>query len=74
MGFFRQDDKKIKINAIGTNRGREKIKINKYPPYGILWEGMTSDVGGIKGGVQKIDLRFYKLIPNASISHYDPTC
>ncbi len=37
----------------------KKIKINKYPPYGILWEGMTLDVGGIKGEVKKVDLRFY---------------
>jgi hypothetical protein len=37
----------------------KKIKINKYPPYGILWEGMTLDVGGIKGGVRKVDLRVY---------------
>jgi hypothetical protein len=37
----------------------KNIKFNKYSPYGILWEGMTSDVGGIKGGVRKVDLRFY---------------
>jgi hypothetical protein len=40
----------------------KKTKINEYPPYAIQWEKggmMTSDVGGIKKRVRKVDPGFY---------------
>ncbi len=72
--FLDKMTKRSKYTLSKLTEEEKKNKINKYPPYGILWEGMTSDVGGIKGGVRKVDLRFYKWIPNASINHYNPTC
>jgi hypothetical protein len=51
--------KRNKYTLSELSKGEKKIKINKYPPYAIQWEGMTADVGGSKNGVRKIDQRFY---------------
>jgi hypothetical protein len=74
MGFLEEMTKRSKYTLSELTEEEKKIKINKYPPYRILWKGMTSDVGGIEGGVRKVDLRFYKWIPNASINCYEHTC
>ncbi len=66
--------KRSKYTLSELSEEEKKTKINKYPPYEIQWEGMTSDVGGIKKGVRKVDPHFYKWIPNAPIGHYDLTC
>jgi hypothetical protein len=57
--FLDEMTKRSKYMLLELTEEEKKIKINKYPPYGILWEGMTLDVGGIKGGVRKVDLCFY---------------
>jgi hypothetical protein len=57
--FLDEMTKRSKYTLSELTEEEKKIKINIYPPYGILWEGMTSDVGGNKGGVRKVDLRFY---------------
>jgi hypothetical protein len=57
--FLDEMTKRSKYMLSELTEEEKKIKINKYPPYGILWEGMTLDVGGIKGGVRKFDLHFY---------------
>ncbi len=49
--FLDKMTKRSKCTLLELKEEEKKIKINKYPPYRILWEGMTSDVGGIKGGV-----------------------
>jgi hypothetical protein len=36
-----------------------KKRINKYPPYAIQWEGMTTDVGLIIKSVRRVDGRHY---------------
>jgi hypothetical protein len=57
--FLDKMTKRSKYTLSELTEEERKIKITNYPPYGILWEGMTLDVGGIKGGVRKVDLRFY---------------
>jgi hypothetical protein len=57
--FSDEMTKRSKYMLSELTEEEKKIKINKYPLYGILWEGMTSDVGGIKGGDRKVDLHFY---------------
>jgi len=42
------------------SKGQQKMKPTKFPPYGIHWENLTSDVGPIeKGGLRCIDVRHY---------------
>jgi hypothetical protein len=55
-------DKMTKISEyylLNLSEEEKKVKIHKYPPYAIQWEGMTSGVGDIKGGVRKVDPCFY---------------
>ncbi len=51
--------KRSKYTLSELSEEEKKTKINEYPPYAFQWEGMTSDVGGIKKGVRKVDPRFY---------------
>jgi hypothetical protein len=65
--FLNGMTKRSKYTLSELTEEEKKIKINKYPPYGNLWEGMTLDVGGIKGGVRKVDLHFfnaYQILPS----------
>ncbi len=57
--FLDEMTKRSKYTLSELTEEEKKIKINNDPPYGILWEGMTLDVGGIKGGVRKVDLHSY---------------
>ncbi len=41
-----------------SEKDRE-TRINKYPPYAIQWEGMTTDVGLIIKSVRRVDGRHY---------------
>ncbi len=57
--FLDEMTKISEYNLSNLSEEEKKVKINKYPPYAIQWEGMMSDVGDIKGGVRKVDPRFY---------------
>ncbi len=57
--FLDEMAKRLKYYLLDLTEEKKKVKINKYPPYAIQWEGMTSDVSDCKGGVRKVDLRFY---------------
>jgi hypothetical protein len=58
QNFLDKMTTRSKYNLLDLTEGEKKVKINKYPPYAIQWEGMTSDVGDCKGGFRKVDPRF----------------
>jgi hypothetical protein len=47
--------KRSDYNLSRLSKDEKKVKMNKYPPYGIIWESMMSDVGDIKGGIRQVD-------------------
>ncbi len=50
--FLDKMTKQSDYNLSKLSKEEKKVKINNYPPYGIKWDSMKSDVGDIKGGIR----------------------